>query len=69
VGVLRPLGEPGERVYVEGVEEYSGDPINIKEFSEFTLEVRGGRAYVQGRPLLTSAGPVEVEKVREGRIR
>ena len=54
---------------MEGVEEYSGDPINIKEFSEFTLEVRGGRAYVQGRPLLTSAGPVEVEKVREGRIR
>jgi len=70
VGILNPQNSsPGDQVYVDGVHEYSSEEITFEEFMKYTLEARGGKAYLQGKPLRTDSEEIRLEKVVDGRIR
>ena len=70
VGILNPeKSDPGDQVYVDGVEEYKSEKISFEEFLKYTLEARGGKAYLQGKQLKTDAEEIRLEKVENGKIR
>ena len=69
LGLLSPKkSEPGEQVLVDG---FNADrkEIDIEEFSKLILLVKDGKATFEGIPLKTSKETIEVERVKEGKIR
>ena len=69
IGLLSPKkSEPGEQVIPDGYKIESKE-IDIKEFSGLLLIVKDGKATYEGMPLKTSKETIEIERVKEGRIR
>ena len=75
VDLLSPNGEIGDYIFLEGMNQEDIDTtknlqkINIKEFSEYKLEVKDKSAYCNGILLKTVAGNVTTEKVSDGVVR
>jgi methionyl-tRNA synthetase len=70
VGVLNAPGSPpGMQVTAEGVSGGGVPQIEIGDVAALRLESKAGKAYVNGKLLLTDVETVKVDKGIEGRIR
>ncbi len=69
LGLLRPKkSDIGEQVAPDGFTQQIKE-LGIGEFSKLDLLVKDGKATFEGRPLKTKHEIIEVEKVKEGKIR
>ena len=70
VGLLTCKESPGTDVFAEGI-TYDGKTkdLDIKEFLDFKLAAKGGKAYYADKVIRTKSGPVSIEKVKDGNIR
>jgi methionyl-tRNA synthetase len=70
VGVLNAPGSPpGMQVTAEGVSGRGVPQIEIGDVAALRMESKAGKAYVNGKLLLTDVETVQVDKEIEGRIR
>ena len=69
LGLLSPKkSEPGDQIIPDGY-TLQAKEIDIKQFSELLLFIKGGKATFEGKPLKTKHEVIEVERVKEGKIR
>ncbi len=60
--------QPGERVFVEGVEGEPAEEVTIDLILGLKMSVRGGVAEWKGKPLRTAGGVVKAEGLKDGAL-
>ena len=62
---------PGERIVIEGYgDQQAATPgtITIDEFFSIPIKVKDHHLYVDDKKLISSAGPVATENVKDGKV-
>ena len=66
VGLLTVANsEPGDDVFIYGVEKKPVENLSIDEFIKITLKVKGGSVFYKDKPLQTGKEMVRADKVKD----
>jgi len=68
IGLIFAKGNPGDKIFIEGVEPRPEKEIDIKEFLKLKLTAKEGRVFYKGSILKTNQGFLKVDKNIEGDV-